>query len=145
VLGMAPDLVSFGPFLISQWINPVAMDFPAYVHQTYNVTHSFLVWAMITSAVWSLRKAFPWVLGAWSLHILCDIPLHEISFFPTPYLWPAPTPLIDGIRWAQPRILIPNYIGLAITYAAMIGLQHRRRAAKMAREAGSDTTLRASN
>lgn len=100
------------------------MEFPPYVYQTYNVTHSLLVWGCVTIAVWVVQRRFPWILGAWALHILCDIPLHDISFFPTPYLWPLMTPLIDGVRWAQPAIMIPNYAALVIGHA--IGFYARK-------------------
>jgi len=122
LIGMAPDLIAFGPYVLSRprhW-----MEFPPYVYQTYNVTHSLLVWGCVTIAVWVVQRRFPWILGAWALHILCDIPLHDISFFPTPYLWPLMTPLIDGVRWAQPAIMIPNYAALVICHA--IGFYARK-------------------
>ena len=123
LVGMAPDLIAFGPYMLSRpqhW-----MQFPPYVYQTYNATHSLVVWALLTSLVWLVRKEFPWLMGAWALHILCDIPLHDISFFPTPYLWPLPTPFIDGVRWAQPMIMIPNYTALAVAHA--VGFYSRSR------------------
>ncbi len=122
LIGMAPDLIAFGPYTLSRpahW-----MEFPSYVYQTYNVSHSLVVWATATIILWVLQRSFPWILGPWALHILCDIPLHDISFFPTPYLWPLTTPLIDGVRWAQPAIMIPNYAALAIGHA--IGFYARK-------------------
>jgi membrane-bound metal-dependent hydrolase YbcI (DUF457 family) len=130
LLGTAPDVLAFGPFLISQFGSRDWREFPLYVHQSYNVTHSLVVWASVALAIWYFRKSFPWVLGAWGLHILCDIPLHEIDFFPTPYLWPLPTPLVNGMRWAQPTFIIPNYVVLTVTYALLIGLRYRRHKAK---------------
>jgi len=123
LVGMAPDLIAFGPYTLSRpehW-----MQFPAYVHQSYNFTHSLVVWACLTGAVWLVRREFPWVLGAWALHILCDIPLHDISFFPTPYLWPLATPFVDGVRWAQPMVMIPNYAALVVAHA--VGFYSRKR------------------
>jgi len=122
LIGMAPDLIAFGPYVLSRprhW-----MEFPPYVYQTYNVTHSLLVWGCVTIAVWVVQRRFPWILGAWALHILCDIFLYDISFFPTPYLWLLMTPLIDGVRWAQPAIMIPNYAALVIGHA--IGFYARK-------------------
>jgi hypothetical protein len=117
LLGTAPDVIAFGPFLISQVGSSSWGEFPPYVHQTYNVTHSLVVWAAMTATVWLFRRKFPWILCAWGLHILCDIPLHEITFFPTPYLWPFRTHLVNGVRWAQFWLIIPNYVALALTYA----------------------------
>src|SRR5262245_17903716 len=91
LLGAAPDLIAFGPFFLSVRGNLDWRVFPPYVHETYNVTHSLVIWALLAGTIWYFRKAFPWLLGAWGLHILFDIPFHEISFFPTPYLWPLPT------------------------------------------------------
>jgi hypothetical protein len=36
-------------------------------------------------------------LAAWLLHILCDIPAHAARYFPTPFFWPLPTPLLDVV------------------------------------------------
>ena len=123
LIGMAPDLISFGWYVVSRperW-----MIFPPYVYSLYNVTHSLVVWAAVSGTLWYFRKSFPWILGGWGLHILCDMPLHDISFFPTPYLWPLKTPFIDGIRWAQPAIMIPNYA--ALLAAHVIGYRYSRK------------------
>src|SRR4030095_811613 len=124
LVGMAPDLLAFGPFLLLHG-SFMGLNFPPYVYQSYNVTHSLVVWGTLAAVLWYLRGSFPWVFGAWALHIFCDIPLHEISFFPTPYLWPFPTPLVNGFRWAQPAIMIPNYSALVITYS-ILGFRWQR-------------------
>jgi len=126
LLGTMPDVLAFGPFLLTRIGNQTPEAFPPYVYESYNVTHSLVVWAALASAVWLIRKRFPWILAAWAFHILCDIPLHEISFFPTPWLWPFHTPLVNGIRWAQPMIMIPNYVVLIVAYALWMGLRYRR-------------------
>ena len=59
---------------------------PAFVYHAYNVTHSLVVWLAVSLIVWRLGKRWPWILGAWALHVLCDIPTHSTRFFPTPYL-----------------------------------------------------------
>jgi hypothetical protein len=33
---------------------------------------------------------------------------------------------VNGVRWAQPAIMIPNYLALIFAYALMIGMRHRR-------------------
>jgi hypothetical protein len=121
LIGAAPDVIAFGPFLITQVGNNNWVDFPPYVHQTYNVTHSLVVWSAVTALVWLLTKTFPVVLCAWGFHIVCDIPLHEITFFPTPFLWPFRTPFVNGIRWAQLWLLFPNYLALTIVYKVWLG------------------------
>jgi hypothetical protein len=131
LVGMAPDIVAFGPFLVSQALSEQWKAFPPYVYSTYNITHSLVVWAAVAAALWAIRKRFPWILGAWALHVVCDIPLHELSFFPTPYLWPLPTPLVDGVRWAQPSIVFPNYVALAVTYTFLIAWRYRRQKAEL--------------
>ena len=143
LLGAAPDLLAFGPFFISQFGRTDWRVFPPYVHESYNVTHSLVVWGILAGGIWILRRKFPWILGAWALHILFDIPVHELSFFPTPYLWPFPTPLVNGMRWAQPAIMIPNYIALVVAYTLMIGLRSLRQKASIGHKTiGADDTIR---
>ncbi len=125
LLGAAPDVIAFGPFMISQFGRRSWIEFPRYVYQTYDVTHSLVVWSAAAAAVWLLRKEFPWIFCAWGFHIVCDLPLHELNFFPTPYLWPLPTPLVNGVHWAQLPVLIPNYIALFTVY--VFWLKRRRR------------------
>ena len=131
LLGMAPDIVAFGPFFLSQLGSTEWRAFPPYVYQAYNITHSFVIWGALAAAIWLARRKFPFVLGAWALHVLFDIPLHELSFFPTPYLWPFETPLVAGVRWAQPGVMIPNYLALIVVYALMIGARYRRQKAEV--------------
>jgi hypothetical protein len=69
--------------------------------------------------------------------------LHELSFFPTPYLWPFATPLVNGMRWGQPAIMIPNYIALVVAYTFMIGQRNLRRKANLGHKTiGADDTIR---
>jgi membrane-bound metal-dependent hydrolase YbcI (DUF457 family) len=98
LLGMAPDLLSFGVFHVMHpgWLSqrlvgkisgpPALTLLPPYVFHAYNITHSLVVWAVAFFLLWLLTKKPPWLLGAWLLHILCDIPTHAASYFPTPFL-----------------------------------------------------------
>jgi hypothetical protein len=124
---MAPDLLAFGPFVLTRIGNSEFRAFPSYVYESYNVTHSLVVWATVVGAIWIIRRKFPWILGAWVLHTLCDIPLHDTSFFPTPYLWPLPTPFVNGMRWSQPILIIPNYVLLILAYTLWFGLRYRHK------------------
>ncbi|MFQ5849243.1 MAG: hypothetical protein ACE5JU_01490 [Candidatus Binatia bacterium] len=136
VLGMVPDLLSFGLFHVTRpdWISqrllgkisgppPIAI-LPDFVFYTYNLTHSLVIWSVLFALIWALSKHRPWVFLAWGLHILCDIPTHTSAYFPTPYLWPFPTPYFEGISWATRWFMLTNYTALLVVY---IGLFAYRR------------------
>ena len=141
--GAAPDLFSFGPFFLThfptilyRWASHQRLEppdpriIPAYVYHAYNVTHSLVIWGLVFAAVWMIRRTLPWVLGAWGFHILCDIPTHSTRFFPTPYLWPFPTPLVNGRSWARPRFMLANYSLIALTYAIIYFYKSRQNKAQ---------------
>lgn len=127
--GIAPDLFSFGIFLVlaffgfeahpdwSSGQHPDPTQIPAYVHSAYNVTHSLVVFSIAFGVVWFIRKKPLFTLSAWGLHILMDIPTHSTAFFPTPFLWPIASVSIDGIPWSSPIIMIPNIVLLVALYA----------------------------
>jgi hypothetical protein len=132
LVGMAPDLLSFGVFHITHpgWLlsrlageisgPPPLAILPGYVFYAYNFTHSLIVCSVTFFLLWALLKSPPWLLAPWALHIVCDVPTHGTSYFPTPFLWPLPTPLVDGISWATPRFMAANYSALLITYIVML-------------------------
>ncbi len=145
VLGMAPDLLSFGVYHVTRpnWLwsrlageisgpPPLSM-LPEFLFHAYNLTHSLVVWAALFILIGMVRKHPPWVFSAWALHILCDIPTHNSRYFPTPYLWPLPTPFVEGISWATPWFMAINYTALLMvyvwvfSYARRIGLERRSR------------------
>ena len=76
LLGMAPDLLSFGVFHVTHpgWFTerlagrvsgpPALTLLPPYVFHAYNVTHSLVVWAVAFFLLWQLMKKPPWLLGA---------------------------------------------------------------------------------
>jgi hypothetical protein len=121
VLGMAPDLFSFGLFHVTHpdWIGqrilgevsgpPPMAILPDFLFHAYNITH--------------LRRHPPWLFLAWGLHILCDIPTHTSAYFPTPYLWPFSTPYIEGVSWATPWFMITNYTAILLAYIGLIVYQ----------------------
>jgi hypothetical protein len=131
LIGMAPDLLSFGVFFITHpgWIShrlvgdisgpPALSVLPPYVFHAYNMTHSLVVWTAAFILLWVLLKRPPWLLGAWLLHIVCDIPTHSTSYFPTPFLWPFPTPFVNGISWTTPALLMANYVCLIGAYSGI--------------------------
>jgi membrane-bound metal-dependent hydrolase YbcI (DUF457 family) len=138
LLGMAPDLLSFGVYHATDpgWLTervlgnisgpPALASLPPYVFHAYNFTHSVIVWAVTFSLLWALFKKPPWLLAAWLLHIVCDIPTHVTSYFPTPFLWPLPTPFVDGVPWSTPWLMAANYAALLMVYCWLV-VQCRRK------------------
>lgn len=128
VVGMAPDLLSFGIYHLTRpdWIKlrlaggvsgpPPLSALPEFLFHAYNLTHSLVIWAILFALIWMIRKRPPWLFSAWGLHILCDIPTHNSRYFPTPYLWPLPTPFVEGISWATPWFMMSNYTALLLAY-----------------------------
>jgi hypothetical protein len=136
-LGMMPDLLSFGPYFLThlpdiyhRWTShhfgpPDHRMIPPYVYHAYNVTHSLVIWSILMVFACSIHGRRAWPMGAWGLHILCDIPTHSLRFFPTPYLWPFATPFYNGIPWGRRSFMIKNYLAIGLTYAVLF-LYHKR-------------------
>ena len=127
LFGIVPDLFSFGLLFMTNLTGitggphysngrPDAAMIPGYVHLMYNITHSLIIFLAVFLLVWIIRKKPFWLMGAWGLHILVDIPTHGKEFFPTPFLWPVSDFKVDGINWGNPMIFFPNLILLAIAY-----------------------------
>lgn len=127
LFGMGPDLLSFGPFFVMRALAgfpaypmepgmraPALSFLPAFVPFLYNITHSLIIWLLLFSMIWIVRKKPFWIFGAWALHILLDIPTHTTRYFPTPFLWPFPTPFVDGIPWSRPWFFYTNLSALLI-------------------------------
>lgn len=125
--GVGPDLFSFGIFSLMTALGlvsgpdwsagpPNAQLIPEYVHGLYNITHSFVTFAVCFGIVWVVRKKPYWPMLAWALHIAMDLPTHTVSFFPTPFLWPFWGYRFNGISWSHPLIFFPNWIALGIGY-----------------------------
>ena len=129
--GLLPDLLSFGvlfAFMIGTavWTGvwpdgprggpPELASIPGYVFSLYNLTHSFVTFAVVFGLVWFFRKAPLLTMCAWPLHILVDIFTHSDEFFPTPFLWPLSDYRFDGRSWGDPTIFIPNVLLLTLLY-----------------------------
>lgn len=136
--GTAPDLFAFGPAIVAGIITGDNSAWARYVHEgvihsritwysnhAYNVTHSLVVWSVIAVVFWLFQRKVPWVFAPSALHILCDIPLHRIEYFPTPFLWPFNTPLHDGIHWANPGFMLVNYALIVLTYRVIAYRRNR--------------------
>jgi len=96
--------------------HPDITEFPLYAQNLYNATHSLIVFALIFSLVWLFNRKPLWIMLAWALHILIDIPTHDITLFPTPFLWPLSQFRFDGISWHKPIVMILDVSLLFIFY-----------------------------
>lgn len=136
--GIAPDLFSFGIFNLSVILGlssgldwsagpPDPSLVPQYVHSLYNVTHSFVTFAVVFSITLGITRKMYWPLLAWPLHILMDIFTHSTRFFATPFLWPISEYRFDGISWAHPYIFYPNWTLLIVAYLGLAWYWHRKK------------------
>lgn len=148
LLGMGPDLISFGLYHATHpnWLKlrlageisgpPPLSTLPEFLFHAYNLTHSLVVWGALFGLIWLSRRAPPWVFLAWGLHILCDIPTHDSRYFPTPYLWPFPTLVVEGISWAAPWFMLTNYGALLVVYGALLFRAGTKSSARLERGMG---------
>jgi hypothetical protein len=148
VIGMAPDLFSFGILWVAAILGlsekpdfsngtPPESTIPQYVHYLYNVTHSFIVFLAVFFLVWFLLKRPLWELAAWGLHVLVDVPTHSYAFFPTPVLWPLFNWKFNGWQWMTPSILIPNFVLLSLLYAWYLSQPYRTKRKRASRKLAS--------
>ena len=131
LFGVLPDIIPFAIVFATRFMSaglvfapPVAI--PAYVYSLYNLTHSLVISLpvlLIALLIWQRRG---WVLGAWSLHIIFDIFSHDLDFFPTPYLWPLPTPYVAGIPWVHIPVFAANWLLLLLIYAVFFLTRERK-------------------
>ena len=134
LFGIGPDLLAFAPFFIINLVSggtmgrPSLETIPPHVFTVYGITHSFVVYAVFFVFLWFLgKKHFAKLTLAWPLHILVDIPTHDATFFPTPFLWPISDFHINGISWGQPIIFIPNVLLILSLYVYWYMKQRKTR------------------
>ena len=142
--GVMPDFVAFAPYFIGTWLGVISIPglprapgipseppdpalIPAFVFQTYNVSHSLVVFAAVFMLLWLLFHRPVWEISSWGLHILFDIPFHTSQFFPTPFLWPLSGLHVSGISWAEPVVFFPNVVLLAGLYLWFFAVRPRLR------------------
>lgn len=128
-IGVAPDVIAFGPFMVTRLLaqgtgffsrlghRPELAIIPDYVHSLYHVTHSLVVFALAFGLVWAIRRKPMMEMLAWGLHVCMDIPFHSNRFFPTPFLWPVSDFHVDGIPWSRPYIFFPDWGLIIVLYA----------------------------
>jgi len=127
--GLAPDLFSFGPFFIKEIAYhglkifgggpPDPSTIPSYIYNSYNYTHSLILFLAVFAVVWTLKGRPFWLMYGWGLHVLIDIFSHSTSFFPTPFLFPLSDLRIDGWSWGDPTFMAINYSLLVLTYIGL--------------------------
>ena len=131
--GLLPDLVSFTPVFIyglyalifkhqAFFAGPPGPDNPFfnYAVQSYNYTHSIVIWLAATILLWIILKKFPIIMLGWALHIFIDIFSHTEAFFATPFLFPISGFKISIVSWAHPVFMLINYSLLIILYLFVI-------------------------
>lgn len=83
-----------------------AFDLGTYL---YNYSHSLVIFGIVFALVAVKQKFWRLPMLAWGLHILFDIPMHTLAFYPTPFLFPLSDYLFPyGVAWANP----PLWIGI---------------------------------
>lgn len=124
LVGAMPDLLSFGVLFLIRLADgtlapgkPALDTIPTWTFIVYDVTHSWLVAGTVIALVWRWSRCAGFVLLAWPVHILLDVPFHSADFFPTKMFWPLTDFHIDGIPWSSPWIWFPNLAGLVVLYA----------------------------
>ena len=130
--GVLPDLISFTPFfafyfwqLISGAVKFGRPDFEQnaltiYAEQSYNYTHSLVIWLAMFGVVFLIYRKVPWILFGWLLHIVIDIFTHP-TFYQTPFLFPISGFKNDyAISWAHPVFMIINYTALLFFYICIL-------------------------
>ena len=94
-------------------------------HNLHCVMHSAPMAALVTGAVWAVRRTF-WIplLGWWS-HIVIDVFTHSADYYAVPVLYPFTQRGFDGIAWNTAWFMVLNYAALAAAGAWL--LTRRRR------------------
>jgi len=135
-ISLLPDILTEGLFGVLSLLNiggmpgwqhghPDITAYPLWAQNFYNFTHSLVVFTLTFLLVWILVRKPIWVIGAWGLHILIDIPTHSIKLFPTPFLWPLSDYKFDGVGWHNPIVFCANALVLLGVY--LLWLRRRKR------------------
>jgi hypothetical protein len=139
--GAFPDLLAFTPLFVlvlwsvlagtidigspsvpafDQYQNPVQYAVRNLTGLLYSLGHSAVVWLGVFGLFWVILRRPVWELFGWLSHIVLDIFTHPAGLYPTPFLWPFSEYRFDGIAWATPEFLIPNYILLGIVWFVLL-------------------------
>lgn len=134
LFGVLPDLFSFSPVFIYSFLfdksesifNPTTI-WAHYAKESYNYTHSIVIFVLVTLIVAAIRKwKVWWPMFGWLIHILIDIPTHQ-GFYETPFLFPISSyRFTHGISWGEPHFMIVNYSALALVYILIFYFSRRK-------------------
>ena len=137
IFGVFPDVFSFTPLFIRLFWGLVFSglsfsDFPRpdatepakpdtlFIFKAtsflYSFSHSLIAFVVIFGIISLIFRRPIWEMFAWLFHILIDIPTHNYSFYPTPFLWPLSDFKFNGFLWSAPWVLILNYSSLIIIF-----------------------------
>ncbi len=142
ISGALPDLLSFGILFATALLTGTryfgstrAADFPQWIYSAYDVTHSLVIALAIMGIIALVSRKHIYLMYGWILHILCDIPTHRTSFFPTPFLWPISSFHVSGISWAEPWFMVLNWAAIAGTFTWLALRERRLRGSAVAKKA----------
>ena len=143
LISIAPDVLSFGTFFLLIILGFIQRpnfgvgphdpsSFPSLIYIIYNVTHSFVIFALVFLVLYLIFKKPFWLLLVWGLHIFLDIFTHSFEFFPTPFLWPISDFKLDLWAWGDGNlwIYIPNIAFLIFLYSWFFIVKRRRKLKK---------------
>jgi hypothetical protein len=94
-------------------------------HHLHCVMHSAPIAALVTVALWTVRRAFWLPLLAWWSHIVIDVFTHSADYYAVPVLYPFTERGFDGIAWTTPWFMALNYLALAAVGAWLLGGRRR--------------------
>lgn len=137
-ISLLPDLLTEGLFGILHLMgigdmpswdmgHPDIVAYPMWAQYLYDGTHSLVVFTLAFFLVWILARKPVWVMAAWGIHILIDIPTHSMELFPTPFLWPLSDFKVDGVGWGNPIVLVADVLLLLAVYSLWLALTKRPR------------------
>jgi membrane-bound metal-dependent hydrolase YbcI (DUF457 family) len=136
-ISILPDLLTEGLFGLLLLLNvggmpgwehghPNITDYPIFAQTLYNSTHSLLMFILVFGLIWLLARRPIWIVAAWGLHILIDIPTHSLALFPTPFLWPLSDFKVNGISWDSPIVWTIDIALLIAAYGLWLYPKLRR-------------------
>jgi len=136
VISTLPDILTEGLFGALLFLNiggmpawdhghPNITAYPVWAQNLYNVSHSFIIFALVFLLIRMFTRKPVWVVGAWGLHIAIDIPTHSLALFPTPFLWPVSDFKVNGVGWHNPFVFSANILLLLIIYSSWLWRRKR--------------------
>ena len=134
LFGILPDVSAFAWLWIKAFLSgiyvptEIVKETPLYVFSIYNFSHSLIISLAILLMALFIFKKRGWVVAAWPLHILFDIPTHDLATFPTPYLWPFNTPFFPGVAWwLNSWVFYSNWILIIVLFVVWYLLKNKNK------------------